>query len=165
MRSTVTTMSITTTDVNNDLSPELFMSQITEMPDSAPKIKRVGKHICEPIIDDAARDACEQIHSIVKPMSGAIHRTAMSECLSRISQEFQTDCLALLTLFTSTFTGDDAERCDKIPANWQYLKGQCTDYHQYKSTSRYVSSDTDIPNSRRFNVLLAKDNNGEWRRP
>ncbi len=162
LRSTVTTMSITSADINNDLVPELLMSQITEMPGGAPKIRKIGPGLCSTIPAGEDRAACEQIQGVLKPVVSAVNRASMAECYQRVPEDFQADCIALLTLFTGTFTASDAQRCAQMPKNWSELDTLCQRYHQFESTHRYSLESGDIPNSKRFNVLLERNQQGAF---
>jgi len=161
LRSTVTTMSIASADINNDLVPELFMSQISELPKASPELKRIGPALCEEVSNSSQKDACIEIQSILKPVVGAINRSSLAECFERVPERFQQDCAALLTLYTGTFTGNDPQRCDSLPNNWSHLKAACNAFHTMQSSAVYSPSTQSIPNSDRFNVLLQQNASGE----
>jgi len=162
IRSTVTTMSIATSDVNNDLVPEIYLSQISEMPDAAPKVSRIGPDLCDQLPSGPDRDTCVEIQNVLTPVVGAINRTTLAECYERVPEQFRTDCVALLVLFTGTFTDTDPQRCAVMPSNWKYLNSLCEFHHKHQATTAYVRDDTDIPNSGRFNVFLERNANNKF---
>ena len=116
------TMSVASADVNNDLSPEIYLGQITSSP--AEKYRDVGPAICDEIGDTGHKKNCQAIMKVHQGMPSQARTQHPANCMSAVAQEYREDCIAYSLLLWARHHGPE-KMCDLFPDPWAAFRFVC----------------------------------------
>lgn len=180
--STLTTMSIKSADLNNDLKLELYLSQIagrTSGVSERLKLRSLDQY-CVDMERDADREKCDQNIKIRKWYSPNIMRFSKvyADQCNTLPENIRWECRSLM-LRNLAFRSGEAKFCDRIPAAQYRIKILC-DYLMAaekikgrrvrgepvdQKTGVYINEEDlpgDIPQHFGGNVLLTRQEAGSF---
>ncbi len=153
-----TTMSLISTDVNNDLKSEIFVAQKAwERGAVAPQLPEV---ICSDISDDTMRAHCITMLELRDTTMQARSRD-LFECLQLETTEQQNSCLAL-NLYWDGVAKKDKRECELLTKGWPVLADQCALHAEAVTEPTAPQLAAEIPQVVKRNVLLVQDETGSY---
>ena len=163
-RTTGSTMSIASADVDNDLRPEIYLGQITAFPSKQKaKSREADPGICDEIADPGYRKNCQEMMTVHVGMPTQMRARDVSKCLSPSMEGFAEDCVAY-SMFLWARSNGPRELCEMFPDRWDAFRFNCRYSYTAKprlSARRPVASET-IPVYIEHNVLLAPTGDGRF---
>ena len=155
------TMSITTADVDNDLSPEIYLAQIsgrTGAPDV--EIRSAGPELCDEIQMPRHREQCERNQELHSAIVLARNTRSINRCLS-LDVDFRDDCVASLLLQWAQTKGDP-KLCEFFPETWDTFAFFCNHRFAEHATPEKAELKSAIRQIQRKNVLLSRSPDGPF---
>ena len=164
------TMSASSADVDNDLSPELYLAQTGQRIGDGTELSsvEVGTELCEelgPPLDQAQCRNALEVHR--RLLQTRFSPNTLFECSNLPTGEFRRDCvgLHLLDLATSLSAGRPSD-CELFPDSWELFRSVCRDVHRLPVATPTDAERTrslphlEEPSARATNVLLARGPTG-----
>ncbi|MEM9485179.1 MAG: FG-GAP-like repeat-containing protein [Cyanobacteria bacterium P01_F01_bin.116] len=173
--STQWTMSLTTADLNNDLTPEIYAAHISQAEDEVFS----PEQICSEYPDQAARDRCK-----IRMEQQDIHYKARTtgtafQCQRLQTSEARQGCIAASLLQRTrarAFRQEASKLCGYIPDSWEQLAFLCTqslaariEQEKVAEKKALAAQNTAdgvesrfIPQNLETNVLLEMDQSGQF---
>ena len=147
------TMSIDVADINNDLRPEIFLSQITGgAPGQQGRLSvRSIADVCNEYQDEAwkARTVRARRHSDARYCLGITDLVGRDECIA-------------VALVRRAVQSKDVQLCRTIPDRWQDLAFICEQSFAMPAASRAEPDGGALRQQRNQNVLLMPEANGTY---
>ena len=137
--STQFTMSIHSADIDNDLQPELYIGQITDLSLSTDPVHAIADFVCDEFAEPSNQDGCRQAMRFHNDMVENRWPADVFACAKMDNRDLQRDCIAYHILQVATL-GRGVPRqdlCALFPAAWDVFSFVC----QHNYTAR------DIPTS------------------
>lgn len=159
-QTTGTTMGATTADINNDLTPELYLNAISK-PYHGNRKQIPAQELCQEIEAANQQQRCiaeAQVRDVVVKSRLTKDATA---CLS-LTGEGRLDCLAMQLYWTSAGWTPDQDNCDLFPAGFEYLAAECHLRFMPHDAPTTIKEETAIPIERAENILLSRDQTGQF---
>lgn len=166
--SPMTTMSIATADLNNDLIQEIYLGQITGFSgDDAIETYPVGTEVCDEITDSTHKEQCKFVMTVQQNITKTGSTPAASsrdafKCLSIEAEEYRQDCIALHLLLSGAYSNRIQELCDLFPNNWEKFSFVCDHSYRKHIKPTEVEQRRAIPQIMRYNTLLMSNGNGRF---
>lgn len=172
---TGSTMSITSADVNNDLSPEIYLGQITDMSEKNRQQSRpTGMQTCDEITDAGQRTHCQQVMRMHQVLPSQVNKRTVFSCLSGDAQDFREDCMAHAMLLKAVQDGPQ-DLCAHFHEKWEafghicrqaYLEAPESESGNPRRNKLYgphrAGWAETIPVERKHNVLLSATGEGRF---
>ncbi len=174
-RSTGSTMSIISADIDNDLLPEIYMGQISR-PKAGKKITQrdVAPALCEEILDPGHKQYCQEILKAHQGMPSQMRGRDVFKCLSSTSKDYREDCVAYSLLIWARESGRQ-ELCDLFPPAWGEFKHICHRAYgqgitpntgrppeRRKPVAKSLPGDNSIPSAYLHNIFLKQASSGQF---
>ena len=122
---TSSTMSIASADVNNDLLPEIYLGQITEITEKSKHLSRpTGAQTCQEIMDAGQRSKCEQVMQMHQILPSQVNKRNVFSCLSSDANDFREDCIAHSLLLKAIQDGPQ-DQCELFQDRWEAFRHIC----------------------------------------
>lgn len=151
--STLTTMSATAVDVNNDLVSEIFQVQIDRL--YAVKSEDDPKKICAEIENKVERKNCEQLLELQQTFTHAVSTRNFMNC----PDEYLYDCIAAEYLRAKGNQHSVGAGCEVFPDGWERYQFVC-EFLEKNTTPYPNSKDDDFEHKLQGGLLLMKDSSG-----
>lgn len=160
------TMSIDAADINNDLRPDIYLSQITGgAPGQRERLSlRSVSAACDEYSDTSWRRRCLARAALLESAIPARRRGDARHCLAIEDQAGRDECTVLAMMRFATLS-KDRELCRKIPAAWEDLSFLCEQSFAEpfdNDSSREQSGGGAFPQRRNRNVLLVAQTSGGY---
>jgi uncharacterized membrane protein YraQ (UPF0718 family) len=158
---TETTMSISNVDLDNDLTPELYLAQVTGRSTQTKRVRSVDpRGVCD-AHQGATRERCLQEADVFDLVRRSRSSRDALRCKTIEDPRVAEECIAHHLIANSRWERDESY-CDFFPARWSELEDQCrmafADRVEYPQ-ERY---DGAIPQIRNLNVLLYAGKDGAY---
>lgn len=131
-RSTSSTMSVTSADLDNDLRPEIYLGQISRIHRDDNLSARTGPELCDELSQPDYRANCQKIMRVHRDLPKATSRneTALDalRCRSIEERDFREDCIAYSLLLWAR-KSEPEQSCDLFPAPWETFGFLCHRSH------------------------------------
>ena len=166
--STETTMSISVADIDNNLAPEIYVSEIA---------RGIGKEFasnledvdvaCDAFEGDEAQDKCRAAMSEYRKLPGSQRPRDdfLREYLQR--NDWQAECVGInLLRAQATIKSDngfDPALCNVIPMHKYSLRSVCLQLSKPVVKNPWSAFESALPRVQRRNVLLVGDGSGGYR--
>jgi len=154
-----TTMSFAVADINNDLTPEIYVVQI-----STPQewTVRSATEVCEELSDPSLQADCLQIAELVEVSGKARRSKDVTECLALTKLEEQQLCIGSNVLMGALMWHQDPAFCDLLAPRWPALAGACSaSFKEYDEVDSALVEQL-IPQKILENVLLVSTGDGRY---
>ena len=125
--SAITTMSVTTADLDNDLVPEAFIAQISPSPAISPVLS--PREACADR-EDADREACLRDRRTTAIVGAARSNEDPTRCLAIEAPEARKGCLAAYVVHQRRRSRDDAAPCGRLGRHWPVHRAVCDAYSE-----------------------------------
>ena len=154
-KSTSTTMSVTSVDVNNDLISEVFQAQVGRM--QGTKITDNVSTICAAIEDKDERKNCEKILE----MQQAINHSKATRNFDVCPEEYINDCIGveLLRAKARDYVVEIENICNVFPKGWEQYQYFCESIDKRKTPFPSIK-DPAYEHKMQGGLLLMKDSTG-----
>lgn len=156
-----TTMSISSADLDNDLTPELFIDQITFEAAENDLFYEAELSDCDEIKDPKYKKYCQELIPIFRQLTKSSNKMDASFC----PDGWESDCFAaILTskIIAEKNLGPESDLVNAFPDDLKELKW----LYQYDREKRYSFERKDmgsyIKQQNESNVLLVKDKNNRY---
>ena len=160
--STDTTMSIATGDLDNDLTPEVFLAQIARGTGTGfEKLTVEAAEVCDDLADGAAIATCRAQAKTSSVATNSSRRRDVRRCLELSDQVDRQECVALTILRSVRVRGSD-RLCDLLPARLPSLNTRCIAAYTSPPGLRRGDMPTAIPYVERRNVMLVRQPDGTF---
>ena len=157
-----TTMNIVTSDIDNDLVPEMFVAQISGRAGRVQMdLLEVGPEVCAELAGTEYQETCERILMVQADIM-AMRRTNDTSVCETIDPEFREDCLASAVLLSAMRWERDEQLCDIFPAQWDTFAKTCHDNFGHRIELSQAMQDRSIPQRAGGNVLLFRTADGRF---
>ena len=161
--STTSTMSVDTGDVNNDLSLEIYLTQIAAGVSTSEKLTapRGLNLYCSDVEDAGTREFCERNVAIRSLWAfGAAHSPGyVRHCNAIEDLDERHDCRGMMLLQTATRERDPA-LCRYIPNSHERARNLCQLFFNPGRKLSDEEFDRSIPQTGARNVMLFREENG-----
>lgn len=153
------TMSFDTADVNNDLSLEMYIGQISGASGARNELSvlRPPNLACEEMAGTGWEARCEERMQTHAVMRRAFTELNASRCLAIEDDVVRGDCIALQKLRWATSRFGSVERCEGFPDYWEPLAYTCRNSYSRPAPPR---TGKNIPQKRGGNLLLVRNADG-----
>lgn len=163
---TFSTMSIDAVDIDNDLRPDVYMSQITGgAPGQRERLSfRTVDATCEEYADPARRDRCLRRAAVLERAIPARLRGDARHCYAIEDAAGRDEC-TVYAMMRRAVLARDRDLCGKIPRAWEDLAFMCTQaFLEPAGPGRTsgVSERSPISQRRNRNVLLMAQEDGRY---
>jgi hypothetical protein len=149
-----TTMNIVSADINNDLTPEIFIAQISGRAGrTSLDLLEVGPAVCEELAGTEYYEHCKRILTVQSDIL-SVRRTRDLDICARIDSVFHEDCVATLLFLSATRWDRDEQLCNLFPAAWHMFRQSCFDNFGNRMDLTQEQKNRSIPQKKGTNVLL-----------
>jgi uncharacterized membrane protein YraQ (UPF0718 family) len=152
-------MSIDSGDIDNDLRPDLFLTNTGGSFESSPFEQRDFDGYCSEVRDPAAHARCERnlaaARLLVRSKMGA---RSFERCQDLEPTEDAEQCLAMALTLTA-INREDRALCQRIPVEQASVRADCFGFFNHDLASDAYDSKP-IPQARQRNVLLHQTDSG-----
>ncbi|PAP75861.1 FG-GAP-like repeat-containing protein [Rubrivirga marina] len=156
--STITTMSLASADLDNDLVPEVFVAQISPSQTLSPILSPADACADRP---DLQRAACEAAHRTATTTFDAQVDKNPAMCLELADAVARQGCVATYLVFKRRSARDDASACREVGPRWPLHRRLCAAYDEPVAPVTDAEAAEAIPDKRGLhNVLLRRDGDG-----
>ena len=164
--STKTTMSVAAADLNNDLTPEIYLGQISHFDeDSSDEQNIQNSQLCSEIDDLQHQKTCKIAHGVRDEIvANTLNNVSndVRQCQSIESKEYISDCIAWSLVYFSVHQADDnPELCNLFPNSWERFSFICKHSPNSPIPTEYEIQQ-DISQVTEDNVLLMKNAKGKF---
>jgi uncharacterized membrane protein YraQ (UPF0718 family) len=169
---TLSTMSLSTGDVDNDLRPEIYVGGVARYPETDPDHpRRPPQEICAELESSDRRRACEGDMRLRAVFEDALRKRAPGRCGALDSDSTRRDCVLFAALAQhGKFSAADV--CDLLPPTWDQVGYLCRAFRTssaqavtvtYGSPRHGLADSADaIPQIDGENVLLVRGPDGRF---
>ncbi len=160
---TDSTMSIDSVDIDNDLVPELYLAQISDLPPVEDYMNALAiEELCEGSeIDDPQWLAdCPRMVTLSLAMDQGRRIRDVQQCLSLEAVRDQDRCLAVQLLNHSVMFDQNPDLCLGFPEHHQDVAAICRAAHEEKVLLSPADQQRAIPAIRKSNVFLFAEQGG-----
>ena len=162
--STLTTMSIATADVDNDLVPEIYLGQVSRRE----KMRMEGhtrqilpKERCTELTDEKKRKDCEKFYEFIEVTKYAESPGDVFNCKGLVDVEEKNACIAYKVLWYSHIKHDE-KYCEVFPAGWKPFADDCRTFFAPQESFDRKDLEKAIPQKHGINMLFKKNENGKF---
>lgn len=162
--STLTTMNITSADIDNDLKPEIYVGQIARREKLGMKGHARSlspQEQCAEITDKDARLRCESFYNFSQVTKHAQTPGSVFECASLPTQTERDTCIAYKVIWHSQVKSDE-NYCKMIPSNWDYLSYTCHQHFAPVTKPKDEELSQAIPQKNAINMLFKQNDSGKF---
>lgn len=160
--SPITTMSITTADIDNDLTPEIYLGQITGRRGSGGiPLTPIGDEIAEEMIDPAYKKHCQHIMKVQEQLLRISGQQDMT-ITTTIDSRYREDSIALFLLYHATNWNPDRRLCDMFQGKWEPFNFACRQVFSDRIEQTKAEQEQSIRSQSGINVLLKSDGKGRF---
>ena len=154
-RSTWSTMTIASGDIDNDLRSEIYIGQITGF-DGQSRIERraVEPERCEEFSGGEQLRHCERVMRLQAQILRGRSTKDPFRCMSA-EEDYREDCMAVLLLHSAAIWNRDPNLCDLFPETWPIFSFVCNESFEQDVDPSEVEAAAFIPQVRNKNVLLS----------
>ncbi|MGB1109751.1 MAG: FG-GAP-like repeat-containing protein, partial [Gammaproteobacteria bacterium] len=156
--STHFTMSIATGDMDNDLIPEIFLTQIAPGLQTAPSVET----LCGDYDDPAQRAECLRIREIIPSVYEALVKRDVDPCLGLDTEQDRDGCLALFQLWRSVKWEKSPAHCSDLTPAWPEIGFVCERAFAIESKPFVEAESDEIPSTEDVNMLLRQSGDGRF---
>lgn len=154
-----TTMSIATADINNDLTLETYIGQISKSGDEQ---ARSPAQRCEVWSDRTQQQDCHKAYEFQQEMLQATRNNKSPAACNQLSDSnYQESCVGL-HLFRAIVDGKitTPDVCNRFNGNWSDLRLLCQQAFQAGAASATLTSSTELPSVGKKNILYVQSPEG-----
>ncbi len=156
------TMSIITADIDNDLVPEIFMTNVARYPDDDVNSSYIAPdQVCNDIVDEFDKKGCEEYVHIQKLFFALDQRDDVGQCMKIESDRYREECITFFFVREPMKRGGK-EVCDLIPKHWKEVTAMCNNNLNYAYVPNQEFIDNGIPQKQFRNVLLKSNGSGKF---
>jgi hypothetical protein len=154
-------MSVDTGDIDNDLRPDLFLTNTGGSFESSPFEQRSFDGYCSEVRGGAARARCERNLSAARLLvRSKVDARSFTRCQQLEIPEDAGECLAMALALTA-INRDERSLCERIPVEQASIRADCFGFFTHElAEDRYDA--TPIPQARQRNVLLHQTDSGRF---
>ncbi|MDH3685433.1 MAG: FG-GAP-like repeat-containing protein [Myxococcales bacterium] len=159
---TETTMSITSADLDNDLTPELYLAQVTGRSTQTDPVRSVDPAGVCVAHEGGARERCLAEADIFELVRRSRASRDALRCKTIGDARLVEECIAHHLMANARWERDES-LCDYFPERWADLAKQC--HMSFVERIEYPQEryDSSIPQIRNLNVLLYAGDDGAYR--
>lgn len=162
--STLTSMNVTSADIDNDLKPEIYVGQIARREKLGMKGHARSlspQEQCAEISEKDARLRCEDFYNFSQITQHAQTPGSVFECAALPTQTERDTCIAYKVLWHSQVKNDE-NYCNMIPANWDYLSYTCHQHFAPVTEPKIEELSQAIPQKNAINMLFRQNDSGNF---
>ncbi len=160
---TQSTMSITSADLNNDLRPELFFSQITgRSTNTGSPRSATGSQLCESLSNSDDIEECLVDTRQWTQVRRSLTTRNTTTCMQISDPSRREECVVAHLHRSATKWYDDPDYCELLPDRWATVRTNCRqifDELLEYSEEEYAEN---IKQIQTYNVLLQTGEDGEY---
>ena len=157
------TMGIITSDIDNDLVPELYMTDVAMYPDNHPEFFNITvPEACATLSAEADIKQCEKYANVHEVFFELNQRNDVAQCSQITDTRLRNECITFFFVKDPARRGGQAT-CDLIPAHWKEAKILCQGNLNLAIVPDEAFQEAAIPQTNFENVLLKQDQNGQFR--
>lgn len=151
------TMSFTTADVNNDLTPEIYAAQIS----AGPAKVISNEQICAEYEDGEWQQQCIQMREITDAVKKSRKQNDVTAC-AVLNPDQRDGCMAYYMLMEAVYRQKDPTYCKALPAAWEEFAFLCNYHFDIPSTPVNLNLIEEILSVTDPNVLLMREGTGPF---
>ncbi len=156
------TMSIVTADIDNDLIPEIFMTNVAQYPDNDENALSIPtEEICNDILDEEEKQGCLEYVHVHRQFFALDQRDDVSQCKNIANDRYRQECVTFFFVREPQKRGG-REVCDLIPKHWNEVSTMCYNNSNFAYVPEQEFTDNGIPQKQFRNVLLKSNGNGKF---
>lgn len=160
--STHDTMSIVSADIDNDLSPEIFMGDVSLYPDNHEDFFNLPIiDVCQQIKNPDEKARCEEYAHIHETFFELDQRNDVSQCGKIKNERYRQECITFYFVRNPGKRGGQ-EICDLIPEHWREVQLLCQGNMNTAFVPDQEFVDSAIPQSPFRNVVLKANEEGKF---
>lgn len=154
----LTTMSIASADINNDLIPEIFLAQknmtnaIREMP---------PEKLCQFISNSTERAICVEHRLLTLVRTAAVRERDMTICDQVEGTRLRFGCYAVLIRELAAIN-NAPEQCDIIANSWPILARECASFFSPAAAPERSLLADQMASENGRNILYQRNSNGQY---
>jgi hypothetical protein len=159
------TMSIASSDLDNDLKPELFFVSISKREDpnmKLPSQRYSPQELCAEVKNEADRIRCEKFYNYRAVVGHSLSDGELWDCNRLTDQEERNACIAFNSVDEAFARKKNEKLCDTLPVGWDYVRLFCHSHFKETFTVTKEERQTFIPQKMRVNVLLKRNANNTF---
>ena len=153
LESALTTMSLSSGDVDNDLTPEIYVAQVTGVRSGA---RMEESEVACSELPSSYRTRCSEYRETKQRIVAAALDGAPAQCLGLADDVERQECVVKARLFHIRWRSD-SKSCGYLGADWRPFDRMCRDAVTARSTEP-ADSAVEIPSQSRRQLLLTKSN-------
>ncbi len=125
--STHSTMSIDSADIDNDLVPEFYLTQVTgrTVPRGTVLRRLAGIESCGEVEAASQENLCREYTQLYDTMVSSWNKRNVFDCLEIGSEEQREVCIVWHLSFSAAWWAKNQPLCDLFPSRWEMLAYQC----------------------------------------
>ena len=155
----ITTMSITSADIDNDLIPEIYLAQKNMT--NAIRGGIAPQELCREVIDDMERAVCEQYRTLVSVGQDAKRESDLRFCDVMDDKLFRYGCYARI-VESMAKTDNAPEQCNYITEAWSIIATECRQHFNPLAKADPELIATQIESKIGVNMLFKLNSDGRY---
>ena len=160
--SPITTMSITTADIDNDLTPEIYLGQITGRGGGGGiALTPIGDAMVEEMIDPAYKKHWQHILKVQEQLLRISGQQDLT-ITTTIDSRYREDSIAVFLLYHATNWASDPGLCDMFRGEWEPFHFACRQVFSDRIEQTKAEQESSIRPWSGGNVLLKSDGKGSF---